>query len=373
MGAGQSGDTRLTEPLSGSTLDELRERFESVLQPGPKGYFSGGAGDELTLAANCAAWRDWQIHPRVLVDVSDRDSSVELLGSVRPHPLIAAPTAYHRLAHPRGEPETARGCERAAAIYTLSTLATARPAEVAAAAKDGTNWFQVYVFKDRGVTADLVAEAVDCGFEALVVTADLPVLGARDRDRRNGFTIGDADLVPGVSAAGASGLISMQDTADLIDPSLTWTDIERLAGDSPLPVLVKGVLRPDDALLAVASGAAGVVVSNHGGRQLDTVPATASVLSGVVEALDGSGSVIVDGGIRRGTDVVIALTLGADAVMLGRPVLWGLAAAGAAGVEAAFAAVLDEFDRALALSGCPRAAELRGRSDLVVPKAPRSV
>ncbi|MEI6447634.1 MAG: alpha-hydroxy acid oxidase [Actinomycetes bacterium] len=368
MGQRQPREDRLTEPIAGSTLAELRDRFESALQPGPKGYFSGGAADEVTLAANCSAWRNWEIHPRVLVNVADRDPSVELLGSRRPHPLIAAPTAYHRLAHPRGEPETARGCERAGAIYTLSTLATARPAEVAAGCEEGTKWFQVYVFKDRAVTADLVAEAVDNGFEALVLTADLPVLGKRERDRRTGFAIGDANLVPGVSAAGASGLISMQDTADLIDPSLTWRDVERLAADSPLPVLVKGILHPADAQAAISSGAAGVVVSNHGGRQLDNVPATASVLESVVEAVDGSGAVIVDGGIRRGTDVLVALSLGADSVMLGRPVLWGLAAAGAAGVEAAFAAVLDEFDRALALSGCPKASELKGRNDLVVPK-----
>lgn len=372
MGASQLESRRLTPLDSGTTLAELEERFESVLEEGPKGYFSGGAADELTLAANAAAWTEWEIHPRVLVDVSDRDPSVELLGKRRPHPLIAAPTAYHRLAHPRGEPETARGCQRAGAIYTLSTLATARPAEVAAGCREGCHWFQVYVFKDRAVTADLVAEAVDSGFEALVVTADLPVLGKRERDRRTGFTIGDAELVPGVSAAGASGLISMQDTADLIDPSLTWRDVERIAAESPLPVLVKGILRPDDAKLAISSGAAGVVVSNHGGRQLDNVPATASVLAGVAEAVGGSGAVIVDGGIRRGTDVVVALSLGADSVMLGRPVIWGLAAAGAAGVEAAFAAVLDEFDRALALSGCPRAAELKGRNDLAVPKSPRS-
>ena len=349
------------------TLSALREQFDAVLEPGPHGYYAGGSGDEVTLAANERAWSEYSIHPSVMVDVSRRDPSVELLGRRMPHPLICAPFAYHRLAWPDGECATALGCGQANATYCLSTLATSRPAEVATAAPGTHRWFQIYVFKDRAVTDDLVAEAVDNGFEALVLTVDLPVLGKRERDIQNNFTIGDAELVPGVAAAGGKGLISMQDTADLIDPSLTWKDVERFAAQSPLPVIVKGILRPDDARKAIASGARGVVVSNHGGRQLDCVPATASVLPSIAEEVNSEVALIVDGGIRRGTDVLIALALGADAVMVGRPILWGLAAEGATGVETAFEILIDEFDRALALSGCPAAADLSEHDHLVTP------
>jgi 4-hydroxymandelate oxidase len=355
-----------------TTLAQFERLFDQALQIGPHDYYAGGAGDETTLRENIEAWKRWRIHPSVMVDVTERDPSATILGKRQPHPLIIAPTAYHRLASPNGEAATSEGCGNADAIYTLSTLATARPAQVAAHAPATKRWFQVYVFKDRGVTADLIAEAVETGFEALVVTADLPVLGRRDRDLVNNFVVGQADMVPGVAATGASGLISMQDTADLIDPSLTWSDIEELASKSKLPVLVKGILRPQDAVAAVASGAQGVVVSNHGGRQLDCVPPTAEVLESIVDAIGTDATTIVDGGIRRGSDVLVALALGAAAVMIGRPVLWGLAASGASGVQSVLEILLDEFDRALALSGCPRACDLAGRSDLVRPAYPQA-
>lgn len=351
-----------------ATLGDLSDRFDELLEAGVHGYYAGGAGSEITLESNVSAWSRWEIHPNVLVDVSERDASVELFGRRHSLPVVVAPTAYHRLAHPRGEPETARGCERAGVTYTLSTLATARPSEVAAATPSSDRWFQVYVFKDRGVTRDLVEEAEANGFEALMLTVDLPVLGRRERDLRTGFTIGDAALVPGVEAAGGSGTISMQDTADLIDPSLTWSDLEALVSSSKLPVMVKGVLRPDDARAAIDSGARGVIVSNHGGRQLDCVPATAEVLEPIAEEVDGSCHLLVDGGIRRGTDVLVALARGADAVLVGRPVLWGLAAGGSEGVATALGIIGDEFDRALALSGCPKATELKGRTELVRPR-----
>ena len=356
--------------MSGSaqqTLGQLRAQFDANLPAGPHGYFAGGACDERVLAANEAAWSDWQTHPQVMVDVSDRDHSTTVLGKLKPHPLIAAPTAYHRLAHAGGEPETAIGCGLADATFTHSTLATTRPGEVSAAAPETSRWFQIYMFRDRAITFDLIDEAVETGFEALVLTVDLPVLGRRERDILSSFEVGDAMTIPGVAASGAAGTVSMQDTADLIDPSLTWSDVANLASRCALPLLVKGILRPDDAIEAIASGAAGVVVSNHGGRQLDSVPATAHVLADIAGAVGAKSTVIVDGGIRRGTDVLTAMTLGADAVMLGRPILWGLAANGAAGVASAFGIVRDEFDRALALSGCPRADSLKGRSDIVRP------
>ena len=350
-----------------TTLDCLKRRFDEVLPPGPHGYFSGGAADERTLSANQAAWEAFEFLPSVMVDVALRDTGVEILGRTAAHPLIAAPTAYQALAHADGESAAASGCAQTQTPYTLSTLATSRPGEVARAVPTGSKWFQIYVFRDRGVTNELIAEAVDNGFEALVLTVDLPVLGRRDRDIKTSFEIGEAIDVPGVKAAGVTGRVSMQDTADLIDPSLTWADVEALAAGSDLPILVKGIVRPDDAVKAHRSGAAGVVVSNHGGRKLDGTVPTARALPDVADAVAGMGTLIVDGGIRRGTDVVAALAMGADAVMVGRPLLWGLAANGAAGVATVFEILLDELDRALALIGCPNARELKGRDDLLRP------
>ena len=348
-----------------TTLADFEAAYREALPEGTLAYYSGAAADELTLGRNERAWQEITLRPRVMIDVSDRNPSVTVLGRELSSPIAVAPTAYHRLAHPGGEEEMARGAEAADCVYTLSSLATSRPANVAASGVEGPRWFQVYVFRDRAVTRELIAEAVEGGFEALLLTVDLPVLGRRDREISTGFVVGDAESVPGVNAAGGEGLISMQDTADLIDPSLTWDDVAEFAEASDLPVLVKGVLRGDDAALAIEAGAAGVVVSNHGGRQLDTVPATAEVLAEVVEAVSGDGEVLVDGGIRRGTDVAKALILGASTVLVGRPALWGLAAGGADGVAAVLEILKDEFDRSLALLGVPNARDLAGRSDLL--------
>ena len=353
-------DHRLPETLAGFEV-----AYREALDPGPLAYYSGAAADEITLRDNEAAWGRITLSPRVMVDVSERESSVEILGRSHRVPLAIAPTAYHRIAHPGGEEETATGAAAAGVTYTLSSLATSRPASVAEAAPDSDRWFQVYVFRDRGVTRELVAEAADNGFEALLLTVDLPVLGRRDREIADGFVVGDAGTVPGLEAAGGRGLLSMQDTADLIDPSLTWNDVAELASWTDLPILVKGVLRVEDAELAVEHGAAGVVVSNHGGRQLDTVPATAEVLEPIAEAVGDAPTVLIDGGIRRGTDVAKALILGADAALVGRPVLWGLASGGSAGVEAVVGIIEDEFDRALALLGVPKASDLKGNTDLL--------
>jgi len=286
-----------------TTLAGFEAAFTEALPEGTLAYYAGGAADELTLGRNVETWREILLRPRVMVDVSERDPSVELFDRRYDLPLAVAPTAYHRLAHPDGEEATARGAAAAGCPYTLSTLATSRPAPVGGAAPSGSKWFQVYVFRDRAVTRELVAEAEEAGFEALMLTVDLPVLGRRDREVGSDFVVGQAEGVPGVHAAGGEGEISMQDTADLIDPSLTWDDVAELARETDLPVLVQGVLRGDDAQLAIESGAAGVVVSNHGGRQLDTVPGTASILPEVVEAIGDRATVMVDGGIRRGTDI----------------------------------------------------------------------
>jgi isopentenyl diphosphate isomerase/L-lactate dehydrogenase-like FMN-dependent dehydrogenase len=340
------------------TIGDFEARAAEVLDPGPHGYYAGGACDELTLRANVEAWQRITIRPRVLVDVSERDLGVTVLGRRRPHPIFVAPTAYHGLAHPDGEPATARAAAEAGALFCLSSLATAGPAEVAEAAPSGERWLQLYVFRDRGVSDELVQAAAAHGYEAIVVTVDLPVLGTRERDVRSRYAIPDAVAAPSIGALGHRGAFSMRDIGELIDSSLTWADIEALVSRSDLPVLVKGVLTPEDAGLAVEHGVAGVVVSNHGGRQLDTVPAGAEALPGIASAVGDRVDVLVDGGIRRGTDVLKALALGAKAVMVGRPVIWGLAVDGAAGARAVLDLLVAEFDVALALAGIPRAAGL---------------
>lgn len=305
---------------------------------------------------NVQAWRRIAIRTRVLVDVSERDASTTLLGRRRPHPILVAPTAYHRLAHPDGEEATARGADAADAVFCLSSLATSRPADVAAAAPDGTRWFQLYVFRDREVSYELLDSAVENGYEAIVVTVDLPVLGIRERDVRSQYVIPDALVSRG--AMQEHGALSLLQIGELIDPALTWTDVEEFASRCDLPVLVKGVLTPEDARLAAEHGAAGVVVSNHGGRQLDTVLAGAEALPAVAEAVGDRLDVLVDGGIRRGTDVLKALALGARAVMVGRPIIWGLAVDGEVGVRTVLDLLREEFDIALALAGVPRASAI---------------
>lgn len=292
----------------------------------------------------------------MLVDVSERDPGTTVLGRPRPHPIVVAPTAYHRLAHPDGEEATARGAAAAEAVFCLSSLATARPEDVARAAPDGERWFQLYVFRDRGISRALLDAAIENGYEAVVVTADLPVLGTRERDIRSQYVIPDALISRG--AMREHGALSLLQIGELIDPTLTWADIEEFASSCELPVLVKGVLTPEDARLAAEHGAAGVVVSNHGGRQLDTVPAGAEALPAVVEAVGDRLDVLVDGGIRRGTDVLKALALGARAVMVGRPVIWGLAVDGEDGVRTVLELLLAEFDIALALAGVPQASAI---------------
>jgi isopentenyl diphosphate isomerase/L-lactate dehydrogenase-like FMN-dependent dehydrogenase len=340
------------------SVAELERLAAEALPPGPYGFFAGGAGDEVTLADNLAAWGRWQIRPRVLVDVSRRDPGTVLLGRARPHPLLVAPTAFHRMAHRDGELATGRAARDAGAVMCLSTFSTVGAAELAEAVPDGTRWFQLYVFRDRGVTAAMVDAAEAAGFEALVLTVDLPVLGRRERDLRSGFVIQEPTAVPGLSAGGVRRPLPLTEIGSLIDPTLTWADLAWLVERSSLPVLVKGVLTAEDAALAVAHGAAGVVVSNHGGRQLDGVPASADALPEVVDRVGGQVDVLVDGGVRRGTDVLKALALGAQAVLVGRPVLWGLAAAGEAGARHVLELLLAEFDVALALAGAPRAADL---------------
>jgi 4-hydroxymandelate oxidase len=348
------------EPTDERQLISLAD-FEAVaeekLPAGAHGYYAGGAGDEITLRDNVAAWRRLAIRPRMLTGVAQRDPSVSVLGQRRPHPLIVAPMAFQRMAHRDGEIATAQAAARTLSPMCLSTLATTQVDELAVAVPECSRWFQLYVFRDRGVSRELVAQAVEHGYEALVLTVDLPIMGLRERDLRSGVNAA-ASTVSSASTAGAQGAMTPAEFAGLIDPDLSWRDVEQFAAESPLPVLVKGILTAEDALMAAETGVRGVVVSNHGGRQLDTVLSGADALPAVVDAVGDELDVLVDGGIRRGTDVLKALALGARAVMIGRPVLWGLATAGADGAARVLEILLGELDSALALSGAARATDL---------------
>jgi isopentenyl diphosphate isomerase/L-lactate dehydrogenase-like FMN-dependent dehydrogenase len=338
------------------------------LDAGTLGYFAGGAGDELTLRDNVEAWSRWRLRPRVLVDTSEVSTEAELLGAPVSMPILVAPVAFQRLADPEGEVGMARAAAEAGTVFCLSTLATTRPSELAAAAPPGRRWFQLYCFRDEGITRALTEEAVGSGFEAIVVTVDAPPAGNRERDLRTGFRIPEGLGVPSIAAAiGVERAVTIVEAFGLMSPSLGWADIERLASDCGVPVLVKGVLAPEDARLAVEHGAAGVVVSNHGGRQLDRALASGDALPGMVEAVAGRAAVLVDGGIRRGVDVAIALGLGADAVLVGRPPLWGLAAAGSDGARRVLEILRNELQLALALCGAGAPAALQRGQVLRAP------
>jgi isopentenyl diphosphate isomerase/L-lactate dehydrogenase-like FMN-dependent dehydrogenase len=294
----------------------------------------------------------------VLADVAEVSTACELLGAEAATPVMVAPVAFQKLAHPDGEVGMARAAAAAGAVFCLSTLATATPSEVGEGAPGGRHFMQLYCFRDRGVTRALLEEAVAAGFEAVLLTVDAPYAGRRERDFRTGFAVPADVRTPAIEAAVGHESLSVAEVFGLVDPSLGWDDLERLAGECELPVLLKGVMSAEDAALAIEHGASGVVVSNHGGRQLDGVPATIDVLGEVAESVGGRGTVLMDGGIRRGTDVAVALALGADAVLAGRAPLWGLASAGQAGAEQALAFLTDELRLALALLGCGSMADL---------------
>ena len=336
------------------TLGDYRAVFEAVLPEATLGYYAGGGADEITLGENVAAWRRTTLWPRVLRGIDGVDTTTEVLGRRLAHPFIVAPTAFHGLATPEAEVATARGAHDADALYILSTLAHTGPRDLAAGAPDAHRWFQLYVLRDRGLTRSIVDEAADCGFSAIVVTVDLPPAGRRERELRTGFTLGGDLAVPSIAATGTTGPITMFDLPSLFDPSLTWADIEEVATWTDLPVVVKGVLHPQDALAAAEHGAAAVVVSNHGGRQLDGVPAGAVALAAVADTVQGAVPLLVDGGVRRGTDAIRARALGADAVLVGRPILYGLATAGADGAAGVLGLPRAELENGLALVGCAR-------------------
>ena len=315
-------------------------------------YYAGGAEDEVTVRTNREAFQSLRLRYRVLVDVSRVDLATSLLGTPLAIPVILAPTALHRLAHPEGEKATARAAASSRTLMTLSTVSSVTLEEVAAAAPDGARWFQLYCFDDREETAALIERAHRAGYRAIVLTVDAPILGRRERDMRNAFAVPDGLAAhPPRKPRAASAQWPLSSLIG--QPSLDWSDVAWIRSLSPLPLVVKGIVRGDDAVKALDAGAAAIWVSNHGGRQLDTAIPTAEALPEVVAAVAGRAPVVVDGGIRRGTDVLKALALGATAAAIGRPQLWGLAAAGEEGVSRVLAALSDELALAMALSGCP--------------------
>jgi 4-hydroxymandelate oxidase len=300
-------------------------------------FVAGGSGDGVTLRGNRAAFDRWRLLPRMLRGLREVSTTTSVLGQDIALPVLIAPSSLHRLCHDEGERATARAAKAAGTIYTLSTPASIAIEEVAPEA--GTWWFQLYVYRDRGLTSELVTRAASAGASALVVTVDMPTLGRREADERNRFTLPPGVTMPNIqlqaprlpTEGGASA--AWTTAIPVVEPALTWDDLDWLASLSSLPVAPKGILHPDDARRAVDHGARAVIVSNHGGRQLDSAVAALDALPAVVEAVAGRAEVLVDGGVRRGTDVLKALALGARAVLIGRPIHWGLAVGGEDGVR----------------------------------------
>jgi isopentenyl diphosphate isomerase/L-lactate dehydrogenase-like FMN-dependent dehydrogenase len=345
-------------------LHRYEEEAAKLLPRPVYDYYAGGADDETTLAANRAAFAQYALRPRVLVDVSDVDCRLNLFGDDIAYPVLLAPTAFQRLAHRDGELATARAAAALHSLMIASTLSTSSVEEIAAAG--ARLWFQLYVFRDRSITEELVRRAEAAGCRALVLTTSVPVQGNRERDARNRFRLPSGTEMANFrgmrqatfpkAADGGSGLMAFINAE--FDPTLTWEALAWLRSITSLPVLLKGIMHPADARLAVEHGVDGIIVSNHGGRQLDAADATLNVLPDVAGAVAGRVPVLMDGGVRRGTDVVKALLLGARAVLIGRPYLWALAVEGQAGVEQVLKGLRDETRRTLALMGARSLAAL---------------
>jgi 4-hydroxymandelate oxidase len=351
-------------------LHEYESAARALLSPMTLDFISGGSCDEVTLRANRTAFDRWRFLPRVLRGLREVSTATTVLGQEVSLPVLIAPSGLHRLAHEAGEVATAHGARGAGTIYTMSTASTVPMEEVAPEA--GQWWFQLYVFSDRGITRELVERAAAAGASALVVTVDVPLLGRREADERNRFTLPDGITWANMRAAAyqripvsddGSGLTSYIDAA--WERALTWDDLDWLASLSPLPVIPKGILHPDDARLAFDHGAPAIIVSNHGGRQLDGAVASLDALPAIAAAVAGRGELLLDGGIRRGTDIIKALALGARAVLIGRPVYWGLAVGGEAGVRH----ILDllRAELALDLMLCGLASPREVTRELLVP------
>ncbi len=361
-------------------LRDHEAEARKVLDPVVYDYFAGGALDERAIASNESAYRAISLHHRILRAAVEPDLTTTLLGQRLSMPVLVAPVAFQGLAHPEGEVATGRACAEAGTIVTLSTTSNCSIAKVASAA-NGALWQQLYMMKDRGITAALVQGAEAAGCKAIVLTVDVPAWGRRERDMENGFALPTGLVIESLLIPGREDFYDGTFPTDLstfigdrFKFDLTWDDVAWLRSVTRLPVILKGISHPDDGRLATDHGAAAVFVSNHGGRQLDAAPATIDTLPAIVDALGGRLPVIVDGGIRRGTDVVTALALGADAVAIGRPVLWGLAIGGRQGVQNILETLRAEIRNTMTLCGCASLAELSrelihdGRCNLARPQ-----
>jgi len=349
----------MTELVAIEDFEEVARRQLAAMT---YAYVAGGAGDEISLRRNRSAFDALLLKPRVLRDVSRIDTTVELFGRTLSCPILLAPTAYHRLVHPDGELATARGAGAAGLPLVVSSASNTTIEDVAAVAT-APLWFQLYVQTDRAFTRDLVQRVEAAGCEAICITVDTPVLGTRRREIRAGFCLPeglDRANLRGCRGATAAHLDESGVYSAVLDAAMTWEAIDWVRGFARVPVLLKGILAPEDAVLAVEHGVDGIIVSNHGARNLDTTPATIEALPHVVAAVDGRLPVLLDGGVRRGTDVVKALALGARAVLIGRPYLWGLAAAGPEGVEKVVELLRTELVAAMALCGLPSLAAIDG-------------
>jgi isopentenyl diphosphate isomerase/L-lactate dehydrogenase-like FMN-dependent dehydrogenase len=363
----------MTTPLL-LNLDDYERLAREHLPQYVYDYYAGGAEDETSVQENRTSWSRVRLRPRMMVDITERDLSTMVLGTPVSMPILTAPAAFNKLAHADGEIGVARATADAGLIQVLSTAATTTIEEVAAAAAHGIRWFQLYVYRDREITKMLVSRAEAAGYKALVLTVDTPIAGRRERDVRNGFGLPAGITMANLDAVGLGKMGPPPDTesglqryiAGLWDTSLTWEIIGWLRSITSLPILVKGILTGEDARFAIEHGVDGIIVSNHGGRQLDGAISTCEALPEVVDAVAGQVEVLVDGGIRRGTDVMKALAMGAKAVLIGRPYLWALAVHGEAGVRHLLELLREELSISMALAGRPTIADLDRRL-LVMP------
>ena len=331
------------------TIEDFRRAFLTMETEGLEGYVDGGSGRGLTALRNVDAWEQIELLPRVLAGSGKPDTTTSLLGQVEPTPLLVAPTGFQEYVHPDGGRAVPQACAASGIRYCHSTFATSGFDDLAAI-EDLNWWFQLYVFTDKGLNRGLIAKAAEAGASAIILTVDLAVLGQRDRDLHTGFTLRGRSTVPCAAEAGAPDA-RLAPLWSSLDHDMSWETLTTVISDSPIPVLVKGLVRGDDASRALDLGAAGVIVSNHGGRQLDTAVPTARALPAVADAVDGRGAVLVDGGIRSGLDVAKAIALGADAALVGRPPLWGLGVGGRAGVAAILRILTEDFQRSMTLLG----------------------
>lgn len=326
-------------------------------------YYEGGALDEITLRENTAGWERLKLYYRVLAGVGDRNMRTSVLGQPISMPIVVAPTAFHKLACDEGEIATARAARAAGTLFILSSLSNTAMEAVFTAA-GSPRWFQLYIYKDRAITRELLARAEAAGAEAIVLTVDTPGLGTRERDMRNRFTLPEGLVVANLAPLGKGDLPEVSGSGlaayvrDNFASDLSFADLDWLCGATRLPLVIKGICRGDDARRAADHGAKAIVVSNHGGRQLDTAPATCDALPHVTDAVGDRCEVYVDGGIRRGSDVVKAIALGARAVLVGRPILWGLAVAGEEGATQILEILRRELDEAMLLCGCTKLSDV---------------